>query len=182
MECTTMLRYLNLNALVFVSWVGFSLNVRPRVFAKNSTKAAIKHFAHLIKTTCLEIWTTAQYGHLWKKRDWWNMFNDGDTSKDLCNEKNVTAEPFLEITINEPSPIQQQKVRNKWRLQSGGITVMSVSSAAKAKSASAILSQGSQYLRVVHSWKKNEQSSGAYLVKVDLQQVLLFFPLKNMQG
>lgn len=41
------------------------------------------------------------------------MFNDGDTSKDLCNEKNVTAEPFLEITINEPSPIQQQKVRNK---------------------------------------------------------------------
>lgn len=50
-----MLWSLNLNALVFVSWVGFSLNVRHRVFAKNSTKAAIKHFAHFIQTTCPEI-------------------------------------------------------------------------------------------------------------------------------
>lgn len=60
-------------------------------------------------------------------------------------------------------------------LLSGGIMLMSISSATMAKSASSYLSQGSQYLEWSMA-EKNEQSSGVYWVRMDLPQFLLFPP------
>lgn len=48
MECMAMPWHLSLNALVFVSWVNIHLNIKARLSTKNSTKAAIKHFARFI--------------------------------------------------------------------------------------------------------------------------------------
>ena len=118
MECMAMPRHLSLNALVFVSWMSIRLNVKPRLSAKNSTKVAIKHFAHFITTELwrskeitafLEIWTAALHGHLQKTKE------TDETClmieihlKAYAMKKNVIAELFLEIN-NGPFLTQQQK-------------------------------------------------------------------------